>query len=311
MICLLCEKELNKFEIIHRAVRGDESNNIKVIKCRECGHVQLNKSFEFDDLLEHYKNDSQYKEIKKTFKKTDKQIYQERYAFANCLINRLEHVYKVSICEDTKIMDFGSGTQILALLLNSQYNCFVDSLELSKTIIDDGLKNYEYIYKNCNNKLKILNIILDDTFVKINKNKYDIITAIHVIEHLNDLNIVKSLYELLSPKGKLIIEVPNHNDILKISERYKNIIYQIHHISYFCEKTFKKLLEKFNINDYLIYYYHRYYNIKDFLAIILDNPIMSSVGDPSTSDNNLQDFWLNNMVEKKCTDSMTVIITKE
>lgn len=307
IFCLLCEKKLDKFETIHKTVRGDTSNNIKVIKCNECGHVQLNKSF--GDLIEHYNNDSQYKEIKETFKKTDKQIYQERYALAKSVIQRLKYDYKIPIHQDTKIMDFGSGTQILSLLIATQYNCAVDSVEISKLIVDNGLKYFEDIYKNCNDKLKI---IIDDNFIKNSKNKYDVITMIHVLEHLNNLDIVKNLYDVLNYKGKLIIEVPNENDImLKISEKYKNITYQIHHLSYFNENTFKILLEKLSIKNYNIHYYHRYDNIKNFLGFVLDKPITSCVGDPSTSDDSLHNFWLSGMTEKKCTDCMAVVISKE
>jgi len=39
MICLLCEKKLDKFNIVHKTVRGDTSNNFNVVKCNECGHV--------------------------------------------------------------------------------------------------------------------------------------------------------------------------------------------------------------------------------------------------------------------------------
>lgn len=309
IFCLLCEKKLDKFEIIHKTVRGDTSNT-SVVKCEKCGHVQLNKSF--NNLKEHYESDSQYREIKKTFKKTDKQTHQSRYAFTNGLIQRLEHVYKVPICENTKVMDFGSGTQILALLLNSQYNCFIDSVEISKTIINDGLKNYENIYKNCNNKLKILNITLDDNFVKTHKNRYNIITMIHVLEHLDNLSMVKNLYELLNHKGKLIIETPNHDDIMfKIGgNNYKNIKYQIHHISYLYEETYKKLFKKLDINNYTMYYYHLY-NLKNFVGFVLNNPIPSCISDPSTSDDDLQNFWLNSMIKNKCTDSMAVVIEKD
>jgi len=206
-------------------------------------------------------------------------------------------------------MDFGSGTQILSLLLNSQYNCFVDSVEISKSIVENGLKYFEDIHKNCSDKLKI---IIDDNFFKNSKNKYNVITMIHVLEHLNNLDIIKYLYEMLDHGGKLIIEVPNENDImLKISEKYKNIMYQIHHLSYFNEEAFKKLFKILNIKNYKTYYYHRYDNIKNFLGFVLDKPITSCVGDPSTSDDDLQSFWLNSMVEKKCTDCMTVVIFKE
>lgn len=304
MFCLLCEKK-PKFKVISKTVRGDMSGIINVVQCSECGHVQLSPRYY---LKEHYENDSQNKEIKKTFKKTNKQIYQTYLSLADGVIKRLEQDYKITIHKNTKIMDFGSGSQVLSLLINSQYNCYVDSLEISKTIVNNGLKYFKNIYEKTNDKL---NIILNENFIKTCKNKYNIITMIHVLEHLNNLDVVGYLYKLLDSDGKLIIEVPNENDILKIKDNYKSIMYQIHHTSYFNEDTLGKLLDKLRIKNYHVYYYHRYNNIKNFLGIMLDSPIISCVGDPSTSDNDLQNFWLDSMIKKKCTDSMAVVISKE
>lgn len=45
--------------------------------------------------------------------------------------------------------------------------------------------------------------------------KYDIITAFHVVEHLQDsIAILKELSSCLKENGKMIIEVPNADDAL-------------------------------------------------------------------------------------------------
>ena len=64
-------------------------------------------------------------------------------------------------------------------------------------------------------KQRNLDVLEDLSKVQERNKKYDIITAFHVVEHLqNPKEILKELSQLLVEGGEMILEVPNSNDAL-------------------------------------------------------------------------------------------------
>ena len=67
-------------------------------------------------------------------------------------------------------------------------------------------------------------------FLKENKDKYDIITAFDVLEHIpatEQIVFVKTIFESLNPGGVFIVTVPNANSVLASRNRY---IDYTHHV---------------------------------------------------------------------------------
>jgi len=308
--CILCKQSLLNYDIIHKTIRGDTLNSCIIVKCNNCSHIQL-VNYKYD-LHTHYINDSQDNEIKSTFNKNQDDIMTAYYQVAINRIHRLEHEYNINITKDTFILDFGSGVQIFPLLIYNKYKCNVHSIEISKPRSDLGLKYFNDLSNGLPNiNYKIFNVYLNSLFVKNHEIKYDVITIWHVLEHVDNIHeLINNLFTLLKPNGKLIIETPNEDDILlKHSEKYRNIMYQIHHISYFTKHSYEYLFNMLNITNFKIYYTHRY-DIQNFLGWIIDTPIKSSAGDITTTDSNLNSFWLTNLKNKGYTDSIIAIITK-
>ena len=109
------------------------------------------------------------------------------------------------------------------------------------------------------------------------KNRYDIITLIHVLEHIKDpIKLCSDLRSYLKKDGTLIIEVPNTNHyLLKINKPYKDFFWQRAHISYFTEKTVRRVLEEAGYQIVKIKGVQRYTFINALNWIFLGKPQLS------------------------------------
>lgn len=77
---------------------------------------------------------------------------------------------------------------------------------------------------------------------------FDCVVLFHVLEHiLNPVSLLQSLRKLLRRDGKLIIEVPNVDDVLVSVYQipaYLRFYFQKAHLYYFSQETLRKVLEK-------------------------------------------------------------------
>ena len=83
---------------------------------------------------------------------------------------------------------------------------------------------------------------------EIPDNSCDLIFMFHVLEHIDDpIHFLKELKKKLSPTGKLIIEVPNVDDVLVSVYKIKNHLdfyWEIAHNYYFSKPSLKRVLDK-------------------------------------------------------------------
>lgn len=101
---------------------------------------------------------------------------------------------------DVKILDCGAGTGAFALRLNDM-GLNVEAVEL---VIDSFVPKNIVCYK----------VDLNSNFSDLIDKKYDIITAIEVIEHLeNHRHFLRECYKLLNQNGKMLITTPNIESI--------------------------------------------------------------------------------------------------
>ncbi len=80
------------------------------------------------------------------------------------------------------------------------------------------------------------------------KNKLDVITMWHVLEHLEDpASTLRKLGEFLSDTGKIIIEVPNADDALISiydSKGFQDFTYWEAHLYLFTNETLRRIIER-------------------------------------------------------------------
>jgi len=92
--------------------------------------------------------------------------------------------------------------------------------------------------------------------------KYDVITLFHVLEHLADpIDMLKKLGNHLSADGKMIIEVPNADDVLLSlygSKAFADFTYWVCHLYLFTNKTLTELIHKAGLQISFIQQIQRY-----------------------------------------------------
>jgi 2-polyprenyl-3-methyl-5-hydroxy-6-metoxy-1,4-benzoquinol methylase len=299
MKCVVCKYLLDNYHVIHNTVRDDISQKAKIIKCNNCLHIQL---FGYrENLKQHYDKDLQSYDINGKLRDLNIEtiISKEKKE----ITRRLD---KINYNFDNKnLLDVGSGYGSFIKIIADKYpTCQITALEPSKLRSEQGIA-----INNINN-INIINKYLNTNFVLENMGKYDIITLWHVLEHIDEINIDELLQNLLKLKkdnGIIIIEVPNGNDELFKIDKYKNINYMIHHISYFTEETLNKLLIRNNILEYKIEFVQRY-GFKNYLNWIygLGYDLKDDMFIPSN--NELENLWLEGKIKNKNTDAILIKI---
>lgn len=164
--------------------------------------------------------------------------------FANSIINedydnkikkqaeRRYNILKSYVRKDYFLADVGCGySSFLSLVSKKTKNAW--GIEPSQIRYNDIKKTYSNV--------------IHGTIKNWKKGPLDIITVFQVLEHIVDPNdFMECVKNILSEKGKMIIEVPNHNDLLVGLKKYKRFYYQNAHCSYFNDRSIKNLLSKFD-----------------------------------------------------------------
>lgn len=223
-ICILCK--YSKFKIIASQVR--DAKNYKVIKCIKCNHTQLNPIPTIEEDKEFYDKEMQDVGINYSFK-----LAELRHFSAADVNRRATFVQKI-IPKNKKILEIGSGDGFfLERMQKDGYH--MTGIEISK---QRRIKS-----KRVTN-VKVLNINLMGCASNIGI--FDGIVLFHVLEHIIDpVNFLKNISNLLKPKGKLIVEVPNFDDNqIKMNEAYKDWSLQRAHIHYFVPTILKDVFTK-------------------------------------------------------------------
>lgn len=179
------------------------------------------------------------------------------------------------------ILDIGSG-----------YGFFLE--ESKKRGIDAlGIEPSDYLFNESKKKgLTVSHQNLKE-FIKTNKNKkYDLVTLIHVIEHVNNpKQLLSQLAKLLLPGGFLYVETPNMNSFLFEFEKNNYTFLLVpDHLWLFSKKSFQFLLPTpLKIIDSFTYSYPEHlmgiiksiFNLKDEKSTSFENnpdPGSKSIG---------------------------------
>lgn len=150
----------------------------------------------------------------------------------------------------SSVLDIGCATGFIGNYLKKHKNCKITGVELGK--------NEAKIAKNRINKLIVGNIEDEQTIYKI-KEKYDIVFASSVIEHLKDpLGALKTWKKFIKKEGFLIVTTSNiahwsiRLKLLRGNFNYEDYgILDNTHLRFYTIKTFKKLVRDSGYNiDY-------------------------------------------------------------
>lgn len=120
----------------------------------------------------------------------------------NSNLEKISRVFNFN-CKSLKILDLGCGDgRLSGELVKKGHQVW--GLDCS----DEGLKIAE------SRKIKIIKADLEEDNWTIEKNSFDIVLLLDVLEHLYDQEkILKKVFNLLKPTGQLIVAYPNHFDL--------------------------------------------------------------------------------------------------
>ncbi|EKD26097.1 MAG: hypothetical protein ACD_79C01371G0002 [uncultured bacterium] len=287
MKCIICNNP--KLSLLANKTR--DSNKHSIVKCPKCELVQLSPVPTDEELKKFYNEGRQMKNISEP---TEIDLLRKNQK--SDTIRRTDFVSKL-ISPPSSILDIGTGFGFfLEEMKKRKFN--VTGIEISKFA--------RQIAKRIT-KAKILDI---DIFTNLLSEKFDAVTLFHVLEHIKKtvsfLRIIKSS---LKENGKLIIEVPNLDDLmLKSNEAYRNFYWQKAHLLYFNAKTLISTVKKAGFLKYKIYYEQRY-SLNNFMNWMINN--QPQIQQPSFKINGnyqwLEDIYKKRLIETGKSDTLILI----
>ncbi len=231
MNCYLCNS--NSHSLIKNRVRDRE--DIKVLKCNNCGLVFLDKKDHINESFYEQGGMGKSVNLGNIANVTDQLDTNKRFNLYNKLfVNK-------------RLLDFGCGKG-----------------SLLKKIKNSGIAKELFAFEPDEKWQEILkkDFTVFLNIEEIPDESLDFITLFHVLEHIKDpISILNQLYLKLAAGGKLIIEVPSSTDALinlYECEAFSDFTYWSCHLYLFDQKTLTDLIEKTRFKINCINQYQRY-----------------------------------------------------
>lgn len=211
-------------------------------KCKNCKLVQINPHPESSDFERIYK----LKNIHKNFTKNNflaKVFF--KFPMSNNLFNlylkmvkksRSKLVYNYK--DGGRLLDVGFGDgKMLEAFSGSNWQLY-------------GTEVNEFLAKKAQKNLKKTTLIISRLEeAGLPKNYFDTITFWHVLEHINNPEVVlRETQKLLKPNGIVIMEIPSGSSLfLNIFKKNWQQLIVPEHLYFYTEKSLKKLLKVANL----------------------------------------------------------------
>lgn len=216
--CKLCQS--SKFEKLFEVDRHGKSYT--VVKCINCDLIFVNPQPSQKEIQAHYKKNYDYSYMEETDNNN------HYYAGELTLLEK-------ELGRKGRILDVGCGAgQFLARAQKRGWK--VQGIELSSKIASFGRKNFGIKIRTSNfNQFS-------------SKEKFDVITMHHFMEHVRDPSrCLLKANRLLKKSGLFLLSTPNINSFdAKISAKRWEWLSPPAHLFFFSKKNLRELLEKSN-----------------------------------------------------------------
>jgi len=237
--CILCGSRKG-FEQIADHLRDSQQHS--VIRCINCGHVQIAPLPSPEDDKRFYDENRQAKNIGERT-----EIDHLRTVESYDTIRRTKFIVS-RFPQAITVLDVGCGHGFFL----AEMSCLgyrVKGIEISRerrTVAEKVTT------------AAILNVDLLESTPELEA--FDVITMFHLLEHLSDpVKFCKILRRYLTEQGSLVIEVPNLDDLmLEACPPYRSFWWQRAHISYFNRNTLHRVLVEAGYSDIGILGVQRY-----------------------------------------------------
>ena len=219
--CILCKST----ELLYVMNARDNSEK-KIFNCKQCNMRQLHPRItNNEEILKNGKLENQ--DLLRNTSKMDRNKPVKSKHLGNLHINYilendgdryLNHFDNIintyNLSKNLQVLDIGSGYGYFPFLISKKYN----NIDITATDINHNKLLYGKNTLNLDFKC-IFERIEDETFIKNNENKYDIITSWHVLEHVFEpvlwmKNILSFLIHLkvgfgilMSMTGKMVLNI--------------------------------------------------------------------------------------------------------
>jgi 2-polyprenyl-3-methyl-5-hydroxy-6-metoxy-1,4-benzoquinol methylase len=199
--------------------------------------------------------------------------------------------------KNKKILDFGCG-----------WGGFLNGLKKIKSLTGVELRNecINFIKKNLK-KISVTNNINNL------REKYNIITLFHVLEHIpHQVQTLKMLKSKLLKKGKIIIEVPSAQDFLLNLDGFndfKKFTFWSEHLILHTENSLKKILNKAGFKKIKIQYYQRY-NFSNHLGWFIKKKPGGHISFKHLCDKKINESYIDYLKRIKRTDTLIAVANK-
>lgn len=206
--CPICESnmQLSSFMPID-CKTGKKIDHNKVFSCTECTYGMviprpgIQDIAKYYDISDYYTHSKSHFEEKKEISFWDKLRLHLAWRFdrgtgtIESLVNQILNNKTANICE----LGCGGG-KLLETLTLSGYNTYGVEVDLNAKVFLKGLNVYQGTAENIPEEVKSC--------------KFDMVIMSHVLEHcLDPLYALDNVYDLLSPGGYFICEVPNNDSL--------------------------------------------------------------------------------------------------
>ena len=175
----------------------------------------------------------------------------------------IEQIRKLLNKKRIKILEIGSGD---GRHLTKLKRIFKDKIELYATDLANHLVSPEICFIEFQELLRNKKIFL---------NKFDVVFAFHVLEHVPDpLLFLKQALSLLRPHGKLIISVPNPARITKKVFKKESWDNPPYHLTRWNKKVFKNVADLLKVSNCTVI--NSPFSIYDYYILIHDMKVCLS-----------------------------------
>ena len=202
--------------------------NFEIVKCTNCSFIFTNPIPKIEHLAEYY-NSPDYNSHSLKTNNAEARIYQ--------VLRKINLSDKYKIVKKYQnaghILDVGCGTGELLKYFKDR-GWHAEGIEPADVARNFAIKKYH------------LDIYPENKLAEFKKEKFDIISMWHVLEHVYDLNMrLEQLKRILKSNGHLIIAVPNIESFdAAYYGKYWAALDVPRHLYHFSKQTLTKLIEK-------------------------------------------------------------------
>ncbi len=273
-----------------------DSINTNLYKCQSCGVEFIHPQMTIEEEKEYYKDYYKKQEIRYAVKRNLEEIKENSYLYHLQNID----IYTNVISENSKILEIGGGTGGLIKLLKEIYP------QSDFSVVERSEKNLDFLRKQEDE----IPLFSDITEVK---NKYNIIVAVALFEHIrNPFEFLIKLISLLSDEGYIILEMPSQRDPLihlyKL-ESFINFNYQKQHYFTYNESSLQYVAEKLKLKIDR-FYYPQQYGLDNHLSWLVKNKTVNFNYWTNLFKNETLNNYRNDLINNKTTDVIGVVYKK-